>query len=198
MISTTSKASNKKERLVELIFFFGVFATSTAGGIRLSLPSARSATAEWRVHRKVNVLLRVQSHHEGWDVDELLSDPDVTVTDHDTGVVHRLGEAELEHLCLETSLKEVFGLQVKDEIKLHLVFVEDAVPDKTSEECVAFEETLRVLLVEGQQLTGSLSHLGETVLHPPDLGTKKKQQQQKKGETKVLEEGLCGVLWHIR
>jgi len=115
------------------------------------------------------VLLRVQPNHEGRDVDELLSDTDVTVSDHDTCVVDRLGEAKLEHLCLETTFEEVFGLKVKDVVKLHLVFLQDAVSDETPEECIAFEEPLWVLLVEGKQFTGSLSHLGETVLDSPDL-----------------------------
>lgn len=154
----------------ELILVFVSFVCATAlGGLRLSLTSAWSATAEWRVDGEVNVLLRVQPNHEGRDVDELLSDTDVTVSDHDTCVVDRLGEAKLEHLCLETTFEEVFGLKVKDVVKLHLVFLQDAVSDETTEECIAFEEPLWVLLVEGKQFTGSLSHLGETVLDSPDL-----------------------------
>ena len=102
----------------------------------------------------------------------------MTVTDHDTGVVDRLGEAKLEDLCLETTFEEVFGLKVKDKVKLHLVFLQDAVSDKPSKECVAFEQTLWVLLVESEQFSGSLSHLGEAVLDPPDLQSKGRGARQ--------------------
>jgi len=91
------------------------------------------------------------------------------MTDHDTGVVDRLGEAKLEHLCLETTFEEVFGLEVKDKVELHLVFLQDAVSHKTTKECVAFEQTLRVLFVEGEQFSGGLSDLCEAVLDSPDL-----------------------------
>merc|ERR1719272_2266753 len=100
MISTLNLKVVRYNRLIFILV--SVVGTASAGGVRLSLPSAWSATAEWRVDGEVNVLLRVQPNHEGRDVHELLSDTDVTMTDHDTGVVDRLGEAKLEHLCLET------------------------------------------------------------------------------------------------
>ena len=42
-------------------------------------------------------------------------------------------------------------------------------PDKPPEESVALEKPLGVLLLEGEQLTGSRPDQGEAVLDPPHL-----------------------------
>lgn len=39
------------------------------------------------------MLLRVESDDEGGDVDDLLADSDVSLSDEDSGVVDRLGES---------------------------------------------------------------------------------------------------------
>ena len=95
--------------------------------------------------------------------------PDVTLTDEDTGVVDGLGEAELVHAGLETTLQEVLDLKGKDVIELHAGLVEDTDTHQTANEGIAFEETLRVLLVEGEELTGSTTDLGEGELDAPHL-----------------------------
>lgn len=95
--------------------------------------------------------------------------PDVTLTDEDTGVVDGLGEAELVHAGLETTLQEVLDLEGKDVIELHAGLVEDTDTDQTANEGVAFEETLGVLLVHGEELTGSTTDLGEGELDAPHL-----------------------------
>jgi len=46
------------------------------------------------------VLLRVHAHQEGGNVDELLPDPDVALSDQDTGMVDGLGQRLLEDLGL--------------------------------------------------------------------------------------------------
>lgn len=63
------------------------------------------------------MLLRVEANHEAGDVDDLLADADVPLVDEDTGVVDRLGEARLEDLGLETTLKEVLELEGKDVVE---------------------------------------------------------------------------------
>ena len=95
--------------------------------------------------------------------------PDVTLTDEDTGVVDGLGEAELVHAGLETTLQEVLDLKGKDVIELHAGLVEDTDTHQTANEGIAFEETLGVLLVEGEELTGSTTDLGEGELDAPHL-----------------------------
>ena len=80
----------------------------------------------------------------------------MTLTDEDTGVVDGLGEAELVHAGLETTLQEVLDLEGQDVIELHAGLVEDTDTDQTANESIALEETLGVLLVESKKLTGEL------------------------------------------
>jgi hypothetical protein len=49
--------------------------------------TSRAALAVRRVQGKVDVLLRVCSHHERRHVDKLLADADVALSDENTGVV---------------------------------------------------------------------------------------------------------------
>lgn len=119
----------------------------------LSADTAGSATTEGRGESEVDVLLGVETDDEGWDVDDLLADSDVSLADQDTGVVDGLGKAELVDTGLETALKEILDLQGQDVIELHAGLVEDTDTDETSNQGIAFEETLGVLLVEGKKLT---------------------------------------------
>lgn len=139
-----------------LLLILLLLATLTAlGGLGLLPPdTARAAATERRGQGEVDVLLRVEADHEGRHVDDLLADADVTLADQDTGVVDRLGEAELVDEGLEAALKEVLGLQGQDVIELHARLVEHTDTDQTANQGVALEETLGVLLVESEQLTG--------------------------------------------
>ena len=83
--------------------------------------------------------------------------PDVALANQDTGVVDRLGEAELVDASLETALQEVLNLEGKHVIELHAGVVEDTDTHQTANEGVTFEETLRVLLVHGKKFTVSSS-----------------------------------------
>lgn len=99
------------------------------------------------------MLLAVQADDEAGDVDDLLADADVSLLDQDAGVVDGLGEAELVDAGLEAALQEVLDLEGEHVIELHAGLVEHADADETSNEGVAFEETLGVLFVEGEKLT---------------------------------------------
>jgi len=115
------------------------------------------------------VLLGVQANVQGWDGDQLLADANVTLADEDTGVVDGLGQTELEDLGLKTAVQEVLWLETEHVVELQLGLVEDAVANQTTEESVALEEALGVLLVQGEKLTSSLADLGQGVLDTPDL-----------------------------
>lgn len=99
------------------------------------------------------MLLGVETDNERGNVDDLLADTDVALANEDTGVVDGLGEAELVDAGLETTLKEILGLEGKDVIELHAGLVKDTDANETANEGIAFEETLGVLLVEGKKLT---------------------------------------------
>jgi len=79
--------------------------------------------------------------------------PNVALADEHTGVVDGLGEAELVDAGLQTTLQEILGLEGEHVIELHAGLVENTDTDQTANEGVAFEETLWVFLVEGEELT---------------------------------------------
>lgn len=125
------------------------------GGLGLLSPDTAGATAaEGRGQREVDVLLRVETDDERGDVHNLLADADVALADEDTGVVDGLGEAELVDTGLQAALQEILDLESQDVIELHAGLVEDTDTHETANEGVSFEETLGVLLVESEQLTG--------------------------------------------
>jgi hypothetical protein len=130
--------------------------TASSGGGLLSADTAGTATTKGRGQSEVDVLLGVETDDERGNVDDLLSDSDVTLADQNTGVVDRLGKTELPDTGLETALKEIFDLKSQDVIELHAGLVKDTDTDETSNEGIAFEETLGVLLVESEKLTVQL------------------------------------------
>lgn len=102
------------------------------------------------------MLLRVETDDERGHVDDLLADTDVALADENTGMVDRLGETELVDTSLQATLKEILDLQGEHVIELHAGLVEHTDTHETANQGVAFEETLGVLLVEGEQLTAKL------------------------------------------
>ncbi|EHN03628.1 Rps9bp [Saccharomyces cerevisiae x Saccharomyces kudriavzevii VIN7] len=79
------------------LFFVFSFFSSFTGRFSLSSgvssgDSTWSGTTEWRGWGKINVLFRVQSDHERWDVDNLLTNSNVSLSDQNSGVVNRLGQ----------------------------------------------------------------------------------------------------------
>ena len=61
-----------REALSLLVIFFGFSATLTLLHV-LPLDATSTATTEGRTQGKVDVLLRVQTNNEAWDVDQLLA-----------------------------------------------------------------------------------------------------------------------------
>ena len=156
-------------------------------GLTLALDTAGTTTTVWRSERKVDVFLGVETDDERGDVDNLLANakskvlvqrpspdseengPNVPLTDEDTGVVDRLGEATLEDLGLETTLQEILDLEGQHVIETHAALIEHTDADEPADEGVTLEETLRVLGVELEQLTGSTTDLGQDETNAPDL-----------------------------
>merc|ERR1712045_728400 len=99
----------------------------------------------------------------------LLPDSDVSLPDEDTGVVDGLGQPQLEHLGLKTTLQEVLDLETEHVVELHLALVEHTDPHQATQQRVALEQPLGVLLLEGEEDPGGGPHLGEAVLDAPHL-----------------------------
>merc|ERR1739847_121946 len=149
---------------------FGIaVGTALVLALVLSGDSAWSAAGQWRLEAEIDVFLAIESDKVGWNIDDLLSHSDVSLSDEYSSVVDRLGETELEHLGLESSLHKVLNLQTENVIELHVLLIENTDSHQSSEEGVTFEQSLWVLVLEGEQVSGGLSDLGQEKLGPPDL-----------------------------
>lgn len=62
--------------------------------------------------------------------------PNVPLADKDTGMVDAFGKSELEHLCLQSPLQEIFNLQAQDVIELHLTLIQHTDPHQTPEQSI--------------------------------------------------------------
>lgn len=117
----------------------------------------------------VDTYLASKPDDEARNVDNLLANANVPLLDEHTGMVHALGQAELEHLGLQPPLKEILDLETKHVIELGLGLVEHTDPDKPADERVTLEQTLGVLFLEREQLTGSTTDVGEEEADAPDF-----------------------------
>jgi len=118
---------------------------------------------------EVNVLLGFYADQERRHVDQLLAHPDVPLPNQHARVVNALGQVRLEHFGLQAALEELWGGKLEHEIQLSLFLSEETVPDHFAQDCRALKHTLRVLRVQGEQLTSSFAELGKRQLHAPDF-----------------------------
>ena len=125
---------------------------------RLSLSERLAGTSAAVVDRSIDHQVK-----QAW----VVSLPNVTLTDQDTSVVNGLGQTAVEDLGLQASLQEIFDLQAENVIELHLALVQDADANETSQQGVTLEQTLGITLVQGQELSGSLTDLGKSVTNSP-------------------------------
>lgn len=71
----------------------------------------------------------------------------------DPSMMDTLCQSELVDTSLQPSLQEILHLEGQHVIELHAGFIEHTDTDETTDEGVAFEETLGVFLLHGQKLT---------------------------------------------
>ncbi len=136
------------------------------------------------------MLLRVETHHKGGYVDDLLSHaikqplalaspnvmyggilqwetkgrrdiPDVTLADEHTRMMDAFCETKLVDAGLQAALKKVFDLEGEHVIELHAGLVEHSDTNETANQGVALEQALRVFLVESEELTAVRGVLAE-------------------------------------
>lgn len=162
----------------------------------LSLDSTGSATSVWRLWSEVNVLLGVQSHHERWDVDNLLTNSNVSLGNQDSSVVDRSGQTQLENLSLQSSLQEILDSQSQDVIQLHLVLTQDTNSHQSSDQSVTFEQSLLVLVISGKQVTSSSSDLRQLKTNSVDLSLVLQTVLTGQLQFSVQTSRLIWLLWH--
>merc|ERR1719244_1625353 len=88
------KRSWRDGGLCSLIFIF-VIAIFALLGVH-SLDTAWTTTAIRRFEREVDVFLRVQANDEAWNIYQLLTDPDVPLSDENAGVMNGFGQSEFK------------------------------------------------------------------------------------------------------
>lgn len=147
MRMNTTKVTNR------LFFFFFLVITALSGLALLSPDTAGATASKRRSKSKVNMLLRIETDDKGGNINNLLSDANMALTNEDSGMMDRLGEAELIDTSLETALKEILDLQGKDVIKLHTRLIEHTDTNKTANEGIAFKKTLGILLFKSEKFT---------------------------------------------
>ena len=111
---------------------------------------------------------RRQVRHHDWDM-RTSNAPDVPLADENTSVVDGLGQAALDDLSLQATLQEVLDLQGQHVIETHAGLIEHTNADETANEGVTLEETLGVLSIELEELTGRTTDLGQDETNAPDL-----------------------------
>jgi len=159
--------------------------------------TTRTSTTEWRAQSEIDVLLGVETNNEGWDVDDLLANADVSLADEDTGVVDGLGETELVDTGLKTTLQEILDLQGQHVIELHAGFVEDTDTDETANEGISFEKSLGVLLLKSEKLTSSSSDLTQSELNSPHFPLVSQSILTDQLELRVKSSGLERSSWDL-
>ena len=75
------------------------------------------------------MLLTIQSDHKRRDIDDLLSDSDMSLLNEHSGMVDGLGETKFIDTSLQSSLQEILDFEGEHVIELHAGFVEDTDSD---------------------------------------------------------------------
>jgi hypothetical protein len=84
----------------------------------------------------LDVLLGRNTDHEGGDVNHLLSDSDVALSDEDTGLMDGGSELSLDDEGLESALEELSDGETEDVIELALRVLEEAEANHASNKSV--------------------------------------------------------------
>ena len=95
------------------------------------------------------MLLGIGTNKERRNVNDLLSDADVSLSDENTSVVDGLCKALLENLGLESALHQPLGGELKNIIERVLFVGHEAESLQAADEGRGLEKALRILIVEG-------------------------------------------------
>lgn len=161
-------ATKSATNLVHILVLRGIIIATTVSDT-LPPDTSGAALAEGRGECEVDVLLAVDANEERRHVDNTPANADVTLTDKDTRVMDRFGKTGLEHLRLETTVKELLEGETKDEVKLLLLLGDETHAGQSAQQGRTLKQALRVLLLEGKKITGGLTDLGNGQLHTPYL-----------------------------
>lgn len=77
-----------------------------------------------------------------------------------------LGKTGLEDLSLQSSLEEVLDSKSKNVIELHSSLVKDSDSDQSSNESISLEQSLRIFVIQRQELSSSSTNFRESKQYP--------------------------------
>merc|ERR1719357_2233478 len=154
---------------IQLLIFIFLISISTTTAFLHVLPLHTSSTSSTirRVGTEVDVLLRIQSYDKRWNVDQLLTYPDMTLPDQHSCMMNGLGQSQLEYLSLKTTLQEIFNFQTKNVIELHSSLVQDTNSHQPSQQSISFKKTATIFFGKGEEISSSLSDFGERKFDSP-------------------------------
>ena len=114
------------------------FVVATTAGSLLSLDTAVLLCLEDRGRALVDVLLGADANHEGWNIDSLFADGDVSLVDEDTGVVDGASQLALHNEGLESALQELRGSQTEHIIELALGVLQETKSHHSADEGLTY------------------------------------------------------------
>mmetsp|Transcript_5771 Transcript_5771/g.11270 ORF Transcript_5771/g.11270 Transcript_5771/m.11270 type:complete len:86 (-) Transcript_5771:375-632(-) len=82
------------------LFFFFITASSLCA---LACYTSWTSLSKWRSECEVNVFFSVGTNHERWNINQSLSNTDVSLADKNASVVDGLCKTLFENLCLKSS-----------------------------------------------------------------------------------------------
>merc|ERR1719461_1632173 len=135
----------------------------------LSADTARASATEGRRKSQIDVLLGVDTDQEGRDVADLLANADMALLNQTTRVMDGLRDTQLEHDSLKTTLQDLGRSQTQHEIQRALGLGQQSKTNHTTQQSITLEDTGLILLIQGQQVTGGRTDLGQHVLNTPHL-----------------------------
>jgi hypothetical protein len=107
---------------------------------------------------------------EGWHIDELAIDTDVSLSDDTSSSVVGLGHFALPDDGLESPVKELVDGETQHVIKLVvLLSVEETELEELLQESSTLKDSSWIVWLKGEELSCSLSKLSKSQLNSPNL-----------------------------
>lgn len=91
------------------------------------------------------MLFRANSNEIRWNVNELLSNSDVSLSDENSSVVNRVGELSLGNECLKSSLHDLGKGKTQDVIELSFVFLEYSESNHSSDKGITYNKIINYI-----------------------------------------------------
>lgn len=95
--------------------------------------------------------------------------PDVSLSDQNPGMMNAFRQTTLKDLSLQSPLQEILDLQRQHVIEPHSRLIQHSDTHEPTDKCITLEETLRVFVIELEELTGSTTNFGQDQGDTPDL-----------------------------